>query len=406
MFESFRIAVEGLIVNRLRALLTMLGIIIGVGSVIGLISLGRGVEDFLASEFEGFGSNLLVVYSEEPTSPTRDRIEPITTLEVLDLLDPAIAPSIGDAAPITGVFANVIYRGESRQQIVYGVGPTYIEIRDYVPEAGGFVTQRHVDDKARVAVLGFSVSEDLFGENVDPVGETIRMNEILFTVIGKMEETSAIAGENNYIYVPISTAQQRLQNARTRDGGYRVDAVYFQAVDENAMDSASREIELYLTEAHNVQFEGEQDFTIVNQSDILDSLGAITRVLTVFLSLIAGVSLVVGGIGVMNIMLVSVTERTKEIGLRKAVGARGRDILGQFLIESIILSLLGGAFGILLGVTLSAAGDFFVEQLNLSVQLDSVLLAVLVSSFVGIVFGVYPAYRAARMRPIDALRFD
>ena len=279
---------------------------------------------------------------------------------------------------------------------------------------GTLSAQLNREQKDRVIALGWGIAEELYGEDVmtedfNPVGETVRFMETTFEVISVMEETSEIAGENDYVYIPISTSQQRLAppfRARTRDGGYFLDAIYFQAASEDAMDEATFQIQQYLTDAHNIQFSGEEDFTVVNQSDILDSLGAITRNLTIFLSLIASTSLLVGGIGIMNIMLVSVTERTKEIGIRKSVGAKQTDILFQFLIESTVLSLLGGLLGIGLGWLIAVIGTVTVEQLNLSVQIDAVLLATSVSIMVGVFFGFYPAWQAARKNPIDALRFE
>jgi putative ABC transport system permease protein len=249
--------------------------------------------------------------------------------------------------------------------------------------------------------------ERLFGsKEIDPVGRTIRISGLVFTIIGVMNEGSEISGENDSLFIPLSTAQTRLENARTRDGGYRITVMHVQAVAEEAMEAAMREINAYLSEAHSINFDGEQDFQIINQADILAFVSQLTGILTVFLGLIAGVSLLVGGIGIMNIMLVSVTERTREIGLRKAVGARSIDILMQFLIESLVLSIVGGIAGILVGWLATRIGTFFIPDLRLDVTSDAVLMATAVSSFVGVFFGLYPASRAARMRPIDALRFE
>ncbi len=410
--EALRIAMDSLIVNRLRALLTTLGIIIGVGSVIGLISLGRGVQDFIASEFSDLGSNLIIVFSSPPQSPTRERIEPLTTLEALDLV---ALPTVSNMSPIHGLRGNIIYERESvAQQESWGVTPNYLEIRSsFRPAYGRWFTQQDIDARERFMVLGWTVAEELFGElddgAFDPTGELVRFMDTSFTVIGVMEETSSLTNENGIVFMPISTSQQRLaapDRSRTRDGGYLLDAIYLQATSEEATEQAVLEIETYLTAAHNVQFDGEQDFTIVNQSDLISTLDGITGNLTIFLSLIAGTSLLVGGIGIMNIMLVSVTERTREIGIRKAIGAKQTDILSQFLIESILLALLGGFLGILLGAGIAFLGTRLVSQLTLSVQVDSIILATTVSAAVGVFFGFYPAWQAARKNPIDALRFE
>ncbi|MDX2160133.1 MAG: ABC transporter permease [bacterium] len=414
LVENLRIALIGLVTNRLRAILTTLGIIIGVGSVIGLVSLGRGVEDFVAGEFQSLGSNVLFVFSSRPASSTRTTIEPITTREAEALSNPAVAPSIQQVAMQYDVLGLAAAGSRSIRLPVSGVTPNFPQVRSWnVRGDGAFISDNDVENAARVAVIGTTVVERLFGsKDENPLGQPIRINDRVFTIIGVMEEkaSSFFGDENAVIYIPISTAQTRLDRARTRDGGYAVSLLHVQARSEDTMERATLEIESYLNDAHGIMFQGEQDFTIINQADLLNSLGAVTGILTVFLGLIAGISLLVGGIGIMNIMLVSVTERTREIGLRKAVGARGGDILMQFLIESLLLSVVGGALGVVFGVSLTLLGSFIIGQLGsdiaLSVTLDSILLATLVSGFIGIFFGAYPASRAARMRPIDALRFE
>ena len=404
--ETFRIALVSLYSNRLRSILTTLGIIIGIGAVIGLISLGRGVEDFIASEFESLGSNLLIVFASPPKSPTRERIEPITTVEATDLLR---LPTIQYVAPIHGLLGDIISGGETFRATTYGVTPDYLIVRDYGVRWGRWVTVDDLESKARVMVLGANVAEELFGEDYNPVGEIVRYLDVPMTIIGVMEKTSEAAGENAIAYIPITTSQQRLAppfRARTRDGGYFLDALYLQATNEDVMDEATRQIDEYLREAHNVQFDGEEDYTIVNQADVLDALGSITGVLTIFLSLIAGISLLVGGIGIMNIMLVTVTERTKEIGLRKALGAQNIYILIQFVAEALVLSLLGGTVGILIAIAGGSLVSNLVESLDVTVQPYSIVLAVAISSMIGIFFGFFPAWRAAGLNPIDALRYE
>jgi putative ABC transport system permease protein len=410
LFESIRIALTGLTTNRLRAVLTTLGIIIGVGAVIGLVSLGRGVQDYIAGEFQALGSNLLYVFPSVPTSGTRTTVQPLTTIEGAALKNRAIAPNVLEVSMEYQVFGTIIAGSQRTQLAVSGITPNFTQVRNWNPrEDGAFISENDVESAARVAVLGTTVVDRLYGsKDFDPVGQTVRINERVFTVIGVMEEkaSSFFGDENEVVYVPLSTAQTRLDRARSRDGGYQVDIFYVQASSEDRMDSAMQEIDAYLSRVHEIEFQGEQDFSIINQADLLDSLGQITGVLTVFLGMIASISLLVGGIGIMNIMLVSVTERTREIGLRKAVGARGLDILTQFLIESLVLSVIGGAIGVGLGWIATQVGGRLVPDLSLSVSADAILLATGVSSFIGIFFGLYPASRAARMKPIDALRFE
>lgn len=403
--ETLRIAIIGLISNRLRTFLTILGMTIGVGAVIGLVSLGRGVEAYVAAEFGGLGTNMLEVTTVRPTSPTRTRIEPLTTVEaeVINELDGVLR--VGGEFPLFGLVAG---REGSVNLNIRGVTANFAEIQNWPLRDGVFINTVDVENAARVAVLGVDAVERLFGDKTyDPSGETIRVNDRVFTVIGVMTELdAAFSSDDESVLIPLSTAQTRLDNARARDGGFVLGTIYVQAVSDGVMTDLQRAIESYLDQKHNIIFEGEQDYRVANQADLLSFFQALTGILTVFLSLIAGISLLVAGIGIMNIMLVTVTERTREIGLRKAVGARGRDILLQFLIESLILALIGGMGGILVGWGGSRLAMLLIPELSLSITGDAVFLATFVSTFVGIFFGLFPARRAARMRPIEALRFE
>jgi putative ABC transport system permease protein len=307
-------------------------------------------------------------------------------------------------APEFGGSASVVYGGETLLNQIVGTTPDYPRVRNSLVREGRFVDDTDVQSSARVAVLGSQTATDLFGDQ-SPVDQTIKINKTPFRVIGVMEEKGGGSGgsEDTQILVPISTAQTRMFNART-SAGLRVSTIYVMAVDEQSIDQAIAEITEVLRDRHKIQFQ-QDDFTVLSQKDILGVLDQITGVLTIFLGAIAAISLLVGGIGIMNIMLVSVTERTREIGIRKAVGAKRRDILVQFLIEAVVLSLIGGAMGIAMGVgtalVVNLSGAF-----TTVVTIESVLLAVGFSLAVGLFFGIYPATRAASLNPIDALRYE
>jgi putative ABC transport system permease protein len=273
---------------------------------------------------------------------------------------------------------------------------------------GDFFTDADDRSAARVAVLGQTVARTLFPNDEYPLGQTIKINNVPFKVIGLLEEKggSLFGDQDSLILIPLATAQQRLFNARGPDGKYVISLIYVQAQRDEAMERLAAEITAVLRERHNIHFRDEDDFTIVTQADLISAFGEVTGVLTIFLGAIAGISLLVGGIGIMNIMLVSVTERTREVGLRKAIGAKRRDILWQFLIEATTLSLLGGALGILLGAMGARLIAGFQPDLPVAVTPDSVFLATGVSAAIGLFFGMYPAMRAAALNPIDALRYE
>ena len=325
-----------------------------------------------------------------------------------DLANPLNTSTISQIAVTYGVFGQ-IQSGSNRLSLsITGVSANYAQLRSWPLLYGSFIEAQDVEETTRVAVLGLDVVESLFGQRFfNPVGQIIRINDRSFTVIGVMTERGGtFVSQDNVILIPITTAQTRLANARAADGSYIVSRMYVQVRDEGMINQATQEITAYLSEKHRVMFPDEQDFQISNSSDILSIINQVSGVLTVFLVMIAGISLLVGGIGIMNIMLVSVTERTREIGLRKALGARGSDILLQFLTESIVLSLLGGVAGILIAWLATSIGTALIPDLTIQLSADAVLLATGVSSFVGAFFGFYPARRAAGMRPIDALRFE
>lgn len=413
ILESVRLAFRALAANKLRAALTMLGIIIGVGAVITLMSAGEGVSFYIEERFQGMGSNLLFVMpgSMDPGSGPpgmQASTAELTNGDVEALRDPIRAPDIAAISP-EGFRSTVVATGrrDTVTQVV-GVTPDFSSVRNWFPEVGMFIDQEDMNGRSRVALLGRTVVEDLFPENPYPLDQTIKINNIPFRVIGVLEEKggSQMGDEDNTVLVPLTTAQTRLFPSRSRTGEYRVSVIIIEAVSEDRIDAAAEQIAAILRERHDIDFSDEDDFSVISQSDILDVFGQITGVLTTFLGAIAGISLLVGGIGIMNIMLVSVTERTREIGLRKAVGARRRDILWQFLLEAVTLSLVGGIIGIGLGALGAQIITGLIEDFRSVVTPQAVVLATTFSAAVGLFFGIYPARRASLLNPIDALRYE
>lgn len=408
--ENVRLALRALQANKLRATLTMLGIIIGVAAVITLVSVGQGVQAFVVGEFQGLGNNLLFVFPGQfdQNGPRRRGGAGLTDGDVAALSDPLLVPDVVAIVPEYGRSANVTREGNEARTAITGTTTGFPVVRNFYPDVGRFFNEQDLATNARVAVLGQTVYEELFPNGEPPIGETIRINNVNFEVIGLMEEKggSGFNDQDDLILVPITTAQRRLFPARRGDGQMAVDLIYAQVVNEERQEAAIVQMELVLREMHDIAFDEEDDFTVVSQAELVSAFSEVTNVLTIFLGIIAGISLLVGGIGIMNIMLVSVRERTREIGLRKAVGAKRRDILWQFLTEAMVMSLLGGVIGLLLG----ALGAFLIanysETLQPTLAWNSVVLAIGFSALIGLFFGIYPATRAAALNPIDALRYE
>ena len=401
--ESLLTALDSLRSNKLRAALTMLGVIIGVAAVIALLSIGNGVSASINQEINAIGTNLILISTDRDNS---DGYPTLTLADVAALSDQLRAPDVTDVAATAGGNFAVTAGGNSTRTSVEGVTANYFRVNTLDEfAAGDTLTDNDVATQARVAVIGDQLAQDLFPDSF-PVGQSVKINGASYEVVGVLVSSgSAFSNTDGTVYVPISTAQARLVTNRTRQGEKSVDSIVAQAVSADRNEAALEQITAVLREEHGVAYADEDDFRLFSQSDLLDTAGQITGMLTAFLGAIAGISLLVGGIGIMNIRLVSVTERTREIGIRKAVGALRRDILTQFLLESVVLSLIGGIVGIILGWAIATVAGRVID-LEAPLALGTVLLATGFATAVGLVFGIYPAWRAAGLRPIEALRYE
>jgi len=404
--QAFLEALESLNANKMRSALTILGIVIGVAAVIAMLAVGQGAQDTITGSISGIGSNLLFVFSGNFQEEVRN-VQELTLDDAEALSDVFQAPHVQSVAPVINSDLEITFAGGSTRAEVNGVTPVFGEVRNYTISEGEFINQDHLLGQASVALIGVEVADNLFDRREAITGETIRIEGQPFRVIGVLEPKggSSFGSQDNVVLVPFTTAQARLIR-RSRE---RVDVIYVQATSADTVKLATDEIAQILRSRHRI-FLGPDDFTIFSQQDFVETAKTITGVFTIFLGGVAGISLLVGGIGIMNIMLVSVTERTREIGLRKALGARKADILIQFLTESSLLSLFGGLIGIGLGWLLSftvgqiaAAND---TPINPAIGLNAVLLATLFSTAVGLFFGIYPANRAANLEPVEALRHE
>jgi putative ABC transport system permease protein len=411
LWESVRIALTSLRANKLRTILTMLGIIIGVASVVALMAIGNGAQVAITSQIASIGSNLLTIFPGQQRGPGQAAVTQSQALTLADaeaMMKPGAVRGAVAIAPVFQGNAQIVAGSTNLNSPVVGVTPAFFLVRNLTVAKGDILSETQVHGLRSVAVIGSNVAENLFGL-ANPVGKRIRIRGQTFQVIGVLERKGGggFGSVDDQLFVPIGVAQQKLFGARTSNNASpRISNINIQVSEANQMDSVSAQISSIIRQRHRLKADGtEDDFTIFNQADILSSLNQITSVLTAFLGAIAGISLLVGGIGVMNIMLVSVTERTKEIGLRKAVGARRRDILQQFLVEALVVSLFGGIVGLLIG-SLISFGVGLTGLITPVVTPSAMLLALSFSMAVGLFFGIYPARRAARLRPIDALRYD
>jgi putative ABC transport system permease protein len=411
--EFFSIAIRALLSNKLRSALTMLGMIIGVGAVIVLMSVGAGLQNYITSTFEEMGSNLLFVTPANPDAPGITAMAPGYATPSLTMDDAEAMRDIRSVIavnPTNESFVKLIAGNESVSVVIEGTTPEFQRLYDFEITSGQFISEVNIARRDMVVVLGSKTAEDLFDSD-DPVGQQVKMKKKRFTVIGVLEPRGMSSfgfSWDEMVITPITTYQARLFSQTTPSGEDAVQSIVVQVASAEVMDEVIEDIETLLRKRHRIAEDEDNDFAVTGLEQMLGTFETITIALTAFLGLIGGISLLVGSIGIMNIMLVSVTERTREIGLRKAVGAKRRDILMQFLLEAAMLSLAGGAIGLIFawltawGISQIDLGGF---TINAVVSPLIVAVAILVSVGIGLTSGIYPAMRAARLNPIDALHY-
>jgi putative ABC transport system permease protein len=409
--ENLRVAIRALRANKLRSILTMLGIVIGVATVVALLSIGNGATSSITNSIQSGGTNLLTITAgrsrQGPPSGTSQTSSYLYYSDY-ELIRRALGTENVTAILPTYQSSYVVkYESESFDVSVTGVTSQYADLRSYKVADGRFVTDGDDKTESLVAVLGYQTAKDLF-KSLSPIGKTISINGVKFEVVGvlKSKGSSGFGSSDDAIFIPLQTGYAKLFGSTSVHNDKRtVNNIYVSVASTDKMDAVSAEISYILRRAHDLDTSDEADFSVQNQTDMLTTLSSVTSTLTIFLGAIAGISLLVGGIGIMNIMLVSVTERTKEIGLRKAVGATRKQILLQFLIETVILSLLGGVIGILLGVGIASIFTAL-GLITAVIKANSIIMAFTFSLAIGVFFGLYPAYRAAGLHPMVALRYE
>jgi putative ABC transport system permease protein len=405
---SIRVALRALRVNRLRSALTMLGIIIGVAAVIAMVAIGSGATASIQAQIQSIGSNIIIVLSGSLTSNGM-RLGSGASQSLTEDDAKAIAaecPAVSAVAPTVRGGAQLMFGNSNWATSIQGTTPDYLTIRDLSVASGRAFTDQDVDSAAKVALLGPTVARNLFGES-DPVGQVMRIKNVPFTVDGVLAPKGQSPGgqdQDDVVLIPISTAKRDVTGA-SHANARAIGALMVQAAGANLMNEAQTEISALLRQRHHIQAGQDDDFTVRNLSEVFDAQEGSAQVMALLLGAIASVSLIVGGIGIMNIMLVSVTERTREIGWRGAGGATPRDIMSQFLVEAVTLSVLGGTVGILLGLAASGLISHFAGWSTL-ISPTAIVLASVFSAVVGISFGYYPARKAAMLDPIEALRYE
>jgi len=405
--QNIQIALRALTANKMRSILTMLGIIIGVGAVVALLAIGNGATSSIIGEIEGIGSNLVSISPGKMQGGPGASGGSTSYLYYSDY--ETLARQISGVDGIAPTFQSsytVKYNSESTSVNVTGITPAYFSVRSYEVATGRAITENDSKSQARVAVIGSTTASDLFG-SLNPIGKVIKINSVRFEIVGVLQSKGGSnQNADDVVLIPLQTGYSKLfGESATRDGKQTLSAISMSASAADDVDSVMAQAERILRSEHRIKVTEDADFSVMSQSDFLSTLDTVTTTLNIFLGAIAGISLLVGGIGIMNIMLVSVTERTKEIGLRKAVGARKNQILLQFLVETVTLSVLGGILGIALGAGIAELVTLL-DLITTQITASSILLAFFFAVAIGIFFGIYPAYRAASLHPIEALRYE
>lgn len=400
--ESFLMAWASLIANKMRSILTMLGIIIGVAAVIALVSIGNGVKQDIQNSISSLGSNLLMVMPGAPRTPgVRPSAGSMKSLKVSDYEAISKLDGVRAASPMTNGSYVVIYQNKNWTTSVSGVSYNYLDVNNWSMKSGRFLSEKNVQNRERVAVVGKTVVKNLFGDE-DPVGAEIRVKNIPFRIIGVLNSKGSGAmgnDQDDMVIIPYTTAMERVE------GVDYLRMIYVVGKDENGIDRLQSDIENLLRVRHGIKDTNLDDFNIQNMNSIMETMEETTGTLTLFLGAVAAISLVVGGIGIMNIMLVSVTERTREIGVRKALGATYSVIVIQFLIEAVVISLMGGIIGIILGIGSSKLIGM-ASGMSTVISVPTIVMSFAFSMAIGLIFGIYPARKAAKLNPIDALHYE
>lgn len=400
--ESFLMAWASLIANKMRSILTMLGIIIGVAAVIALVSIGNGVKQDIQNSISSLGSNLLMVMPGAPRTPgVRPSAGSMKSLKVSDYEAISKLDGVKAASPMTNGSYVVIYQNKNWTTSVSGVSYNYLDVNNWSMKSGRFLSEKNVQNRERVAVVGKTVVKNLFGDE-DPVGAEIRVKNIPFRIIGVLNSKGSGAmgnDQDDMVIIPYTTAMERVE------GVDYLRMIYVVGKDENGIDRLQSDIENLLRVRHGIKDTNLDDFNIQNMNSIMETMEETTGTLTLFLGAVAAISLVVGGIGIMNIMLVSVTERTREIGVRKALGATYSVIVTQFLIEAVVISLMGGIIGIVLGIGSSKLIGL-ASGMSTVISIPTIVMSFAFSMAIGLIFGIYPARKAAKLNPIDALHYE